>query len=120
MSTEESFAGWAILELMGHRKLGGFVQEQEIAGQGFLRIDVFGPDEQPIATQLYSPSAVYCLTPTTEEIARLMGPRYRPAPVTAYDLRLPETTARPAAAAPIEAGDIEHWADEPDDDDLPL
>jgi len=35
-----AFEGWAVLELMGHRKLGGFVQEATIAGGAFLRIDV--------------------------------------------------------------------------------
>ena len=42
--TEErkAFEGWAILELMGHRRLGGLVTEQEIAGAAFLRIDVPG------------------------------------------------------------------------------
>lgn len=64
---ETTFEGWAILELMGHRKLAGYLSEHEIAGKGFIRIDV--PTEPP-ATQLYSPAAVYAITPTTEEVAR--------------------------------------------------
>lgn len=32
--------GWAILELMGHRRLGGYLREETIAGAAFLRIDV--------------------------------------------------------------------------------
>ena len=63
----EPFKGWVILELMGHRRLAGYVVEQEVAGAGMLRIDVFaGQDEAAIATQFYSPSAVYCMTPSTE------------------------------------------------------
>jgi hypothetical protein len=38
------FEGWAFLELMGHRRLGGYVSEATVAGAGFLRIDVPGDD----------------------------------------------------------------------------
>jgi hypothetical protein len=86
--------GWAVLELMGHRRLGGFLQEVEIAGCPFLRIDV--PAEPPV-TQFYSSTSVYCITPTTEEIARALGERTRPEPVSRYEL-LP--AHRPANATP--------------------
>jgi hypothetical protein len=39
----EPFAQWVILELLGHRRLAGFLTEQQIAGASFLRIDVPGP-----------------------------------------------------------------------------
>lgn len=74
---------WAIVELMGHRRLAGHVSEQEIAGQAFLRLDV--PADPPV-TQFYSASAVYCITPTTEEIARAVGARTAPAPVHRFEL----------------------------------
>jgi hypothetical protein len=45
MNTEEKFEGWAILELMGHRRLGGYVRETQIAGAGMLRIDI--PSNEP-------------------------------------------------------------------------
>jgi hypothetical protein len=35
-----TFEGWAILELMGHRRLGGYLREQDVAGAAFIRIDV--------------------------------------------------------------------------------
>jgi hypothetical protein len=79
------FEGWAILELMGHRRLAGYVQAQEIAGAGMLRIDVPGEDG-PIATQFYSPAAVYCITPTTEAIARSVAKKSQPAPVQRWEL----------------------------------
>lgn len=81
------FQGWVILELMGHRRLGGYLKAEAIAGFSFLRIDVFGLEgETAIATQFYPPSAVYCLTPTTEVIARHFGCRHQPMPVTRFDL----------------------------------
>jgi hypothetical protein len=89
------FEGWAILELMGHRRLAGYVQAQEIAGAGMLRIDVPG-DDGPVATQFYSPAAVYCITPTTEAIARSVAKKSQPTPVQRWELSAATvaTTAR--------------------------
>lgn len=85
----DTFEGWAILELMGHRRLAGYVTEQEIAGAGMLRIDVPGEGEEVQATQFYSPSSLYCLTPVTEEVARGLAARTRPAPVQRWELPAP-------------------------------
>jgi hypothetical protein len=90
------FEGWAILELMGHRRLAGYLSEQQVGGTSFLRIDVPG-DEGNVATQLYSGGAVYCITPTTEAIARKVAKGCEPAPVTRWELR--DDRALPAAAA---------------------
>lgn len=35
----EPLRGWFIVELMGHRRLAGYVTEQTIAGAGFLPAD---------------------------------------------------------------------------------
>lgn len=86
MNETPTFEGWAILELMGHRRLAGYVREQTVAGAGFLRIDVPGPDGTPVASQLYSPGALYCLTPTTEDIARRVAAGCQPEPVTRWEL----------------------------------
>lgn len=99
------FAGWAILELMGHRRLAGYLSAQEIAGGAFLRIDVPGEDG-PTATQFYSPAAVYCITPTTEEIARAVAKRNQPEPVQRWEL--------PSLSAPSTAEDSD--LDDEDDD----
>lgn len=77
------FAEWAVLELMGHRRLAGWLTECELAGKGFLRLDI--PGDQP-ATQLYNPASVYAITPTTEDIARAVAADCRPAPVQLWEL----------------------------------
>jgi hypothetical protein len=84
---ENGFEGWAILELMGHRRLGGRVSEATIAGGAFIRIDVPHPNEAGTfrATQFYSPSAVYAITPTTEEIACAVA-HGAPEPVSRWEL----------------------------------
>lgn len=83
MTEDQMFAEWVILEVMGHRRLAGFLSEMEIAGRGFLRLEVPG---QPGATQLYNPTSVYCITPTTEAIARALAVSNQPAPVQRWEL----------------------------------
>ncbi len=82
-SGDGQFEQWSILELMGHRKLAGLVSEIEMFGSVMLRIDI--PSTPPV-TQFYGGSAVYCLTPTTEELARQFSQRATVQPVHAYEL----------------------------------
>jgi len=94
--THERFDEWAILELMGHRKLAGKVSEATLAGGAFIRIDVPGA-EADVATQFYSPNAVYCITPTTEDVARRFAAGCRPHPVSRWELAgLPEEASSPS------------------------
>jgi hypothetical protein len=105
-TTDSTFEGWAILELMGHRRLGGYVRQAEIAGAAFVRVDVPAPAESAdeiAATQFYSPQAVYCLTPTTEEVARALAASERPAPVHRWELPAPVK----ADAVPADGADAE-------------
>lgn len=92
--SKEPFEGWAILELMGHRRLAGYVSEVELAGAGMLRLDIpavgDGADENMATTQFYSPSSLYCLTPTTEEVARRAAYLSMPRPVSRWELEQPE------------------------------
>jgi hypothetical protein len=66
------FEGWAVLEILGHRRVAGYESEATIAGAVMLRIDIPGPNAgDPVkATQYYGGSSLFCLTPTTEELAR--------------------------------------------------
>lgn len=83
----EKFESWAILELMGHRRLAGKVLESNIAGGVFLRIDIPDKDNK-MTTQYYSPASVYCITPTTEDIARTIAIQNQPEP--AYKWEFPQ------------------------------
>jgi len=97
--SEKAFEEWAILELMGHRRLAGHVREQTIGSASFIRIDVFVESDQAIATQFYNPSAVYCMTPVSEEMARQIARRDQPAPVARWEL--------PPPAAEPQSGKVE-------------
>jgi hypothetical protein len=108
-SDEIGYEGWAFVELMGHRRLAGKVSEATVGGAAMLRLDVYDGDaEAPCVTQFYGSSAIYCLTPTAEPLCRAFGRRYRPAPVTVYEL----------PAAPGESRGAGEYDDvQPDDSD---
>lgn len=103
-TNSERFECWAILELMGHRRLAGWLQEATIGGGSFLRIDV--PSEQGTISQFYSPAAVYAITPCTEETAKLVARSSTPQPVSTWDLRIPRVGAGVDREA---AEDDERW-----------
>jgi hypothetical protein len=125
---QEKFDSWAIVELMGHRRIAGRVSEQAIGGASLLRIDV--PEcpeipaheverwgarhvvpaqpEIPAYTQFYGVASVYCLTPTTEEIARRVTQQQRERPVALFDasaVRTAQTLSLPTAPADSENSD---------------
>lgn len=82
---ESTFEEWAILEIMGYRRLSGKVTEAVIGGGNFIRIDI--PDNNDkYTTQYYSPSSIYCITPTSEDIARQFAKSNQPAPINRWEL----------------------------------
>jgi hypothetical protein len=108
----EVYEGWAVIELMGRRKLGGYVRDVELFGVPVIRVDVPEVGGGTAATQYYAPSALYALTPTTEEIARGLAERNRPEPVTVWELPAPRPTPRPRAPLRYEGDDDEDREDE--------
>lgn len=120
MADDAIFEGWAVLELMGHRRLGGYLQEVTIAGGAFIRIDVPGDtdDSDPVATQLYSPSAVYCISPTTEELARAVASRNQPAPVHRWELPAPKTEPVDADIVADHEDGLDDFDEDEDEDEF--
>jgi len=90
--TDAPFAGWTILELLGHRRLAGWLTEAQIAGASFLRLDIPSPDGPTTASQYYSPGSVYAITPTSEATARLVARTCQPAPVQRWELPALQTS----------------------------
>lgn len=90
MEQNDNFEMWCVLELFGHRRMAGIVSEQTIAGASFIRIDVPETDEEDKEgwfTQLYNPSAVYAISPTSEEQARKVAQRAHYRPIQEYEVR---------------------------------
>lgn len=82
------FAHWAIVELFGHVRCAGYLTEQEIAGHGFLRLEI--PTDAGPVTRIVNPKAVYSITPTDEATARTVAALGMPEPVHAWELRAVE------------------------------
>lgn len=82
---KESFDAWCLVELFGHQRIVGKVTEATLAGGAFLRVDVPAVDENKPFTRFYGPSAIYAISPVTEEIAMGMIRQYRHEPVQRFE-----------------------------------
>lgn len=100
MATAEGFEGWAILEIMGHRQVAGYVRDVALFGARMARVDVpevpatkerrydYGAGRSveveieaiPGFTHYYGGSAIFSCVPTTEELARAAAARLRTQP----------------------------------------
>ena len=77
---------WAIVELMGHQRMAGEITEVTIAGHGFIRIDVPATSKAPAFTRMVSPSSIYAINPTTQDLARRAAEAFQPRPVQEWEL----------------------------------
>ncbi len=60
--------GYAHVEIMGHREHYGLLSEVEVCGAKMMLVEVPHPDTRRIAEQhLYSSSAIFCITKSSEE-----------------------------------------------------
>lgn len=86
----EKFEQFAVVELFGHQIIAGFVSEQVIGGQGFVRVDVPTVDEQVGFTKFYGAGAIYAITPCDSDtmLAAVKGLRRKP--IDVWKLNLPQ------------------------------
>lgn len=99
-ATVEKFEEWAIVEIMGHKRFAGKVTEQAMGGASFVRIDV--PeislptgDVLPAFTKLFGAASIYCISPCTEESARMFAQSIRAKSFSRYEVpRLDLATSR--------------------------
>jgi hypothetical protein len=112
---------WAIVEVLGHKKFAGYVSEQVLGGAVLVRVDVPETDQCGVFTKPYTKlvgvGSIYCITPTTEEIARRAAQQLErwnnPIPV---DIAArPQIPATSSASLESEAELVE--GDDRDDDD---
>jgi hypothetical protein len=85
-STHQTFDEWAKVELFGHQVIVGRVTEATLAGGSFIRVDVPAVNGNPAFTRFFGPSAIYSITPVSEQIARDLLQVYRKEPVSRYEL----------------------------------
>lgn len=114
-SEATTFEGHAIIELFGHNIIAGYCCEQVIAGSAMLRVDVPDVGDKPGFTKFFSASAIYAITPTTEEHARQAAERIDVRPVRQWIV--PERPALPVSQAePGPGDDLDAWHDDYDDE----
>ncbi len=99
MSESAAYEGWALLELMGHRRRVGYIREVDIAGGKLLRIDVPVPGAEELLTgaitEFYGTAAIYALRPISEEVARThVKNSPDPRPVRPVDYQLEDQRSR--------------------------
>lgn len=87
------FAEWCIVEMLGHRRLAGYLSEVQVAGQGFLRLDIPDAGNDPGRTQFLAPGSIYALHPVTEATARKAAASWRPEPISHWELTAIATLA---------------------------
>ena len=102
--SEETSGQYAIVELMGHKVVAGFVQKSEMLGKPMLRIDVPATDKYPEYTQFYGETAIYCVTFVSEEVARRAAQSYQVNPVSVY---VPDLVTKEQMDA-----EVKRWRDE--------
>lgn len=81
--TDTTFDAWGIVELMGRKVVAGRIMRGE-PFPALIRVDV--PETKKFAayTQFYGESAIYCVTLTSEEVARRTAESMSVDPVTVY------------------------------------
>lgn len=117
-SENSGYEGFAIVEVFGHRSHGGYVRPWRIAGQEMIRVDVPNVHEEgkTLSTHYYGGSAIFCLTPATEETVREYESRKQYRPPTALQLpgsyreeEQPDTEPPPELENDPEADDNEEF-----------
>lgn len=91
VSTEGGYEYWAIVELMGHVRIAGKVQQVEMFGSKMGRIDI--PKGEDFVTQFFGGSSVYRITPCGEVEARAVAARNQPQPVHPWEMAKQEHPA---------------------------
>ena len=83
---ENKFESWALVELFGHKRMAGKVSEQDIGGNGFIRIDVPAVNGSQAFTKFLGPASIYGITPVDEEHAIAAAQAWNPRPIDALDI----------------------------------
>ncbi len=73
MQPTQKIETWAIVEIMGQKKLAGHVTTETFASNSMLRVDVPETKTNQAFSQYYGLGSIYCLTPCDEQTARKMA-----------------------------------------------
>jgi hypothetical protein len=80
---------FAVVEMMGHRKIAGAIKQSELAPGALIRVDVFGANGEVERTEHVGSSAIYDITICSEQTAKAAAIAHNPQPSFAYDIMKP-------------------------------
>jgi hypothetical protein len=109
--TKTTFEGWAIVELFGHNQIAGYVTEAAQFGTSMMRVDIPEIGNNPGYTKFFGGAAIYAITPTTEEIARIAVIRLDIRPVSTWIV--PENRPQLPQNVPVD-----EYPEDYEDDDI--
>lgn len=85
-TNEPGFEAWCIVELFGHARCAGLVSERNIAGAGFIQVDVHDKTGAKVVfSRLLNPKSIYAINPVSKEIALVAG-EISDRPITRFDV----------------------------------
>lgn len=82
--TEEKQGKWAIVEMMGHNVIAGYVTEESGFGTALMRVDVPATSIYETYTKLIGTGSIYAVTFVSEEVARTVAESRKQNPVQVY------------------------------------
>jgi DNA polymerase III epsilon subunit-like protein len=113
-----AFEQHCIVELMGHQRIAGKVSEAAVFGTTLMRVDVPKTAKREGFTKFYGPSAIYAITPVSEDIAQRMAESLDERPVEEWRLSTqPQIEAKIGPPILSEADYDDPYGDDTDDFD---
>jgi hypothetical protein len=88
---QEQKEQFAVVEMMGHRKIAGAIKQSELAPGALIRVDVFGANGEIERTEHVGSSAIYDITICSEQTAKAAAIAHSPQPSFAYDIMKPRS-----------------------------
>ncbi len=81
---DEKQGKWAVIELMGHNVIAGYVTEESGFGTALMRVDVPATSIYGAYTKLIGTGSIYAVTFVSEEVARTVAESRKQNPVQVY------------------------------------
>ena len=85
-TTSSKIETWAIIQLFGHKKMAGVATTENFGPSVMLRVDVPETTRQPAFTEYYGMSAIYAISPISEEMARKTAESLNVLPPIPYEV----------------------------------
>lgn len=78
---------WALVSLFGHNQIAGRVSTYSLGGASFILVSVPPTTTQQAFSKMFNPSAIYDITPMSEETVRGIAESLKKAPMPVWDIR---------------------------------